>query len=224
LNGELDEEIYMNQPEGFIVKGKEELVCKLHKSLYGLKQAGRTWYKKLHESLVGIGFKRCNEDYSIYFQQEDSTKIMISVYVDDLILISNNLPYLQEIKKKLGETFAMKDLGEISSYLGIGIRRDRPNGAIFLNQFKYIDDILKKYGLENTASIATPMDVNVKLTKDMCPKTQEEFEEMEHIPYQSAIGSLMYLMLGTRPDIAYAVGALSQFNNCYGKQHWQAVK
>ena len=118
----------------------------------------------------------------------------------------------------------MKDLGEISSYLGIAIRRNRADRIIFLNQFKYIEDILKKYGMENTASIKTPMDVNMKLTKDMCPKTQEEFEEIEEIPYQSAIESLMYLILGTQPDIAYAVGVLNQFNSCYRKQHWQAVK
>jgi Reverse transcriptase (RNA-dependent DNA polymerase) len=124
LNGELEEEIYMSQPEGFIKEGMENLVCRLHKSLYRLKQAGRTWYLKLNESLIGMGFRRCTADYSIYYKEDGTTKIIISVYVNDLILFSNNLPYLEGIKKKLGETFAMKDMGEISSYLGIGIRRD----------------------------------------------------------------------------------------------------
>ena len=224
LNGDLDEEIYMSQPEGFIEEGQEDLVCRLKKSLYGLKQAGRTWYKKLHDCLVGFSFTRCNADYSIYYYQEGSTKVIISAYVDDLIIMNNNLPYLQETKKKLGDIFAMRDLGEISSYLRIKIKRDRKNRTVSLSQSKYIEDILKKYGMENCRPILTPIDTNKKLSKAMCPKTPEEIEEMKNIPYQSAVGSLMYLMLGTRPDIAFAVGALSQFNSNYGKEYWQVVK
>ena len=224
LNGDLDEEIYMKQPEGFIKEGEENLVCKLTKALYGLKQAGRTWYKKLHDCLVGFGFKRCNADYSIYYYQEGPTQIIISAYVDDLLIMSNNLLHLQETKMKLGNIFAMRDLGEISSYLGIEIKRDRKNKTISLSQTKYIEDILKKYGMENCRPISTPMDMNRKLSKEMCPKTPEEIEDMKNIPYQSAVGSLMYLMLGTRPDIAFAVGAVSQYNSNYGKEHWQAVK
>src|SRR5579871_329988 len=224
LNRDLDEEIYMNQPEGFIEEGQEDLVCRLKKSLYGLKQASRTWYKKLYDCLVGFSFTQCNADYIIYYYQEGSTKVIISAYVDDLIIMSNNLPYLQETKKKLGDIFTMRDLGEISSYLGIEIKRDRKNRTVSLSQSKYIEDILKKYRMENCRPISTPMDMNKKLSKVMCPKIPEEIEEMKNIPYQSAVGSLIYLMLGTRPDIAFAVGALSQFNSNYGKEHWQAVK
>ena len=96
-----------------------------------------------------MGFRRSNADYSIYLQQEGSTKIIILVYVDDLILTGNNLPYLKEIKRKLGEIFAMKDLGELTSYLGIEVKRNRKDRTISLSQFKYIEDILKKYGMEN---------------------------------------------------------------------------
>jgi hypothetical protein len=93
-----------------------------------------------------------------------------------------------------------------------------------LDQTKYIEDILKKFGMQNCRPISTPMDVNVKLTKNMCPQTQEEIDEIKDIPYQSAVGSLMYLILGTRPDLAYPIRVLSQFNSNPGKQHWQAVK
>src|SRR5579871_6968249 len=103
----------------------------------------------------------------------------------------------------------MRDLGEISSYLGIEIKRDRKNRTVSLSQLKYIEDILKKYGIENCRSISTLMDTNKKLSKAMCPKIPEEIEEMKNIPNQSTVGSLMYLMLGTRLDIAFAVGALS---------------
>lgn len=224
LNGELEEEIYMKQPEGFVEKGMEELVCKLHKALYGLKQAGRTWYNKLHECLCRMGYTRSESDYSIYYRQLYDTKVIIAIYVDDIILMSNNLTHLQDLKRSLRDAFTMKDLGEISSYLGIGIKRDRKNRCLTLNQTKYIEDILKKYGIENCRPLSTPIDVNSKLTKDMCPEIQEDIDEMKDIPYQSAVGSLMYLMLGTRPDLAYPVKVVSQFNSNPGKQHWQAVK
>src|SRR5579871_1822030 len=190
LNGDLDEEIYMSQPEGFIEEGQEDLVCRLMKSLYRLKQAGRTWYKKLHDCLVGFSFTGCNADYSIYYYQESSTKVIILAYVDDLIIMSNNLPYLQETKKKLGDILAMRDLGEISSYLRIEIKRDRKNRTISLSQSKYIEDILKKYGIENCRPISTLIDINKKLSKEMCPKIPEEAQEIKNIPYQSTVGSL----------------------------------
>ena len=109
LNGDLDEGIYMSQPEGFIKEGQEDLVCRLKKSLYRLKQAGRTWYKKLYDCLVRFSVTQYNADYSIYYYQEDSTKVIISAYVDNLIIMRNNLSYLQELKKKLGDIFAMRD-------------------------------------------------------------------------------------------------------------------
>src|SRR5579871_4790349 len=138
--------------------------------------------------------------------------------------MSNNLLYLQETKKKLGDIFAMRDLEEISFYLGIEIKKDRKNRIVSLSQSKYIEDILKKYRIENCRPISTPMDTNKKLSKVMYPKTPEEIEEIKNIPYQSAVRSLIYLILGTRPDIAFAIGVLSQFNNNYGKEHWQAIK
>src|SRR5579871_1575270 len=102
----------------------------------------------------------------------------------------------------------MRDLGEISSYLGIEIKRDRKNRTVSLSQLKYIEDILKKYGMENCRPISTPMDTNKKLSKAMCLKTPEEIEEIKNIPYYNAVGSLIYLILRTRPDITFAVGAL----------------
>src|SRR5579871_3623960 len=138
--------------------------------------------------------------------------------------MSNNLPYLQETKKKLGDIFAMRDLEEISSYLGIEIKRDRKNRTVSLSQLKYIEDILKKYEIENCRPISTSINTNKKLSKAIYPKIPEEIKEIKNILYQSAIGSLMYLMLRTRLDIAFAVRALSQFNSNYGNEHWQAIK
>src|SRR5579871_4113665 len=134
----------------------------------------------------------------MYYYQEGSTKVIILAYVDDLIIISNNLPYLQETKKKLEDIFAIRDLGEISSYLRIKIKRDRKNRTVSLSQSKYIKDILKKYGMKNCRPISTPIDKNKKLCKAIYPKIPEEIKEIKNILYQSAVGSLMYLMFRIR--------------------------
>jgi Reverse transcriptase (RNA-dependent DNA polymerase) len=148
----------------------------------------------------------------------------IAVYVDDIIIICSDINYLNEIKRKLGLQFTMKDLGEISQYLGITIKRNRNSKTICLTQKKYVDDILKKYGMQDCNPVSISMEPNTYLSKTMLPITIDDKEEMANIPYQSAVGSLNYLMLATRPDIAYAVGAVSRFSSNPGKKHWEAVK
>jgi hypothetical protein len=224
LNADLEEDVYMAQPEGFVEKGNEELVCKLHKSLYGLKQASRSWYHKIDGELVGLGFTRSQADHSVYSLQKDNVKIIIALYVDDLILMANDLAKLLQIKEELGKRFDMKDLGEIHYCLGIQVIRDRKKRTIQLGQAKYIENVLKRFRMEDCKPIGTPLDTNSKLTKAMAPKSDAEIEEMQSIPYQSAVGSLMYAMLGTRPDIAYVVGALSQYCSNPGPAHWNAIK
>ena len=175
--------------------------------------------------MIELQFLQLYADEGVYKQYTyGNTATYIVVYVDDLLLFCNNLSHLQDIKQQLSDTFTMTDMGEVTSYLSIRIRRDRRRKCIYLDQTQYIEDMLKKFGIENCAPIGTPMDVNVRLSKEMCPQTQDEVEEMANIPYQSAVGSLMYLMLATRPDITYAIGVVSKFNSNYGRQHWQAIK
>ena len=114
----------------------------------------------------------------------------------------------------------MRDLGPVHYILGIQVHRDRPNQHIYLSQAKHIDDVLKKLNMSN-CSVSTPLDKSVTLSKDDCPDTPEEVADMSSVPYLSAVGSLMYLAIGTRPDIAYAVGALSRFNANPDRVHWQ---
>ncbi|RVW92338.1 Retrovirus-related Pol polyprotein from transposon TNT 1-94 [Vitis vinifera] len=156
LHGDLEEDLYMIQPEGFIVQGQENLVCKLRKSLYGLKQAPRQWYKKFDNFMHRIGFKRWS----------DIEKI-------------NNL------KKQLSKQFAMKDLGAAKQILGFNMNEAKP--------------------------VSTPLGSHFKLSKEQSPKTEKEMDHMSKVPYASAIGSLMYAMVCTRPDIAHAVGVVSRF-------------
>ena len=142
LNGDLEEDIYMAQPEGFVDPGQEHLVCHLKKSLYGLKQSPRQWYQKLHETFTSMGFKRCPSDNSIWVWAKDKVKVIIPVYVDDLTLACNNLTTLNELKSQLKVKFKMRDLGELNYIWGLEIHRDRSKHQIYLSQWKHTLNIL----------------------------------------------------------------------------------
>lgn len=224
LNGDLKEEIYMQQPEGFIQAGQEDKVCKLQRSIYGLKQAGRSWYDKIDASLSDMGLTRAHADNCVYYRNKNGTIIIVAIYVDDLLILANNMTALHNLKAEISQRFDMKDLGEVHFCLGIQVFRNRHERSIRISQAKYVENILKRFNMLESKPIGTPLDANYKLTKEMSPVSEKEAEEMRSVPYQSAIGSLMYAMLGTRPDIAYAVGAVSQYCSNPGRGHWTAVK
>lgn len=226
LNGDIDEEIYMRQPDGFVVPGREHLVCKLNKSLYGLKQAGRCWYQKIDKALSDMKFSHLSSDWCVYHYISDdgSVVIWIALYVDDLLIVSNSMSQLSQFKIKLSQLFSMKDLSEAKFILGVEIERDRKQKTLKINQRSYITSIIDRFDMAAANPCATPMDAGCKLSKLQSPQTDQEKTKTSNIPYQSAVGALMYAMLGTRPDICYAVGVLSQYNNCYGETHWLAVK
>ena len=144
---------------------------------------------------------------------------MVAIYVDDLLLFVSDLDEIEDIKSQLNKRFDMKDLGEAHYCLGIQISRNRHEGTIQINQSKYIEDILKCFEMTDCKAVSTPMDSGAKLINI----DEDETEEID-VPYQSAVGSIMYAMLGTCPDVSYAVGAVSRFNSKHGQQHWMAVK
>jgi hypothetical protein len=224
LHGDLDEEIYMQQPEGFSVKEKEKLVCRLTKSLYGLKQAPRQWYKKFDGFMQRHGYNKCNADHCCYFKRFESSYIILLLYVDDMLVAGPDMDEIQMLKKQLSREFDMKDLGAAKQILGMRINRDKQKGTLQLSQEEYIDRILKRFSMSNAKPVSTPLASHFRLSKDQSPKTEEEKDIMAKVPYASAIGSLMYAMVCTRPDIAHAVGAVSRFMTNPGKQHWEAVK
>ena len=224
LNGDLDEDIYMRQPDGYVVAGKEHLVCKLNKSLYGLKQAGRSWYTKIDKVLLDLGFGHLHSDHCVYQRREADTVIYIALYVDDLLILSNSTERLDQFKHKLSTIFDMKDLGEAHYVLGIQIQRDRQARTLSIGQHEYIKQVLDRFGMLDSKPVATPLATGTQLLKSDCPTTDEQRQAMSSVPYQSAIGAIMYAMLGTRPDIAYAVTVLSQFSHNPGPTHWAAVK
>ena len=134
LHGELEEEIYMEQPEGFEVKGKEDYVCKLKKSLYGLKQAPRQWYKKFESVMGEQGYRKTTSDHCVFFQKfSDGDFIILLLYVDDMLIIGKNASRINQLKKQLSKSFAMKDLGPAKQILGIRITRDRNARKLWLS-------------------------------------------------------------------------------------------
>ncbi|CAN0846213.1 Retrovirus-related Pol polyprotein from transposon TNT 1-94 [Linum grandiflorum] len=225
LHGDLEEEIYMDQPEGFEVKGKENLVCRLRKSLYGLKQAPRQWYKKFDSFMVNHGYARTTSDHCVfvkYFAENDF--IILLLYVDDMLVVGRNVGEIARLKEELSKSFAMKDLGPAKQILGMKISRDRRNGKIWLSQEKYIERVLERFKMSKAKTVSTPLAGHFNLSSKHCPTSEEDKEEMKNVPYASAVGSLMYAMVCTRPDIAHAVGVVSRFLSNPGKEHWAAVK
>jgi hypothetical protein len=136
LNGEIDHEIYMAQPEGHVRPGEENLVCKLNKSLYGLKQAGRAWYEKIHNELIKLNFTRLETDNCIYISRSQGRTTVIALYVDDLLLLSNCMTDLVDIKRRLSDRFEMKDLSEVRFILGIKVERDRRTRTLWISSHK----------------------------------------------------------------------------------------
>jgi Reverse transcriptase (RNA-dependent DNA polymerase)/gag-polypeptide of LTR copia-type/Integrase core domain/GAG-pre-integrase domain len=224
LNGDLDVDIYMRQPEGFVIKGKESLVCKLNKSLYGLKQASRAWYQKIDTVLHSLGFIPSQADHCIYHLYEKGLIMYIALYVDDLLLLSNSLKRLMNLKQELSRLFQMKDLGEAQFVLGIQIQRNRAAHTLSISQHAYVKSVVERFNMMESHAVSTPMDHTVKLSKADCPSTLDQIRDMSNIPYQSAVGAIMYAMLGTRPDIAFAITTLSQFSSNPGPKHWMAIK
>ena len=224
INGELEEEIFMEQLEEFVKPGEEDLVCQLKRSLYGLKQSGRQWYKKLDQRLQDFGLQPLNEDRCVYIKKREDVILIIVVYVDDLVVATNKKEEFIKIKEDLQREFKIKDLGLLHYCLGIEFKQDPINNSIEVSQRKFIEDTLAKFGMSECKPVSTPLYGKIKLTKQMSPTTKEEAEEMRKTPYQSLIGTLMYLTVATRPDITHAVNLLGQFNMNPGKEHWQSAK
>ena len=216
LNGDLEEEIYMKSPSGEL--------WRLQRSLYGLKQAPRCWNKKIHDFLEGEGFKRHISDYATYSKGEGRNQTILTLYVDDLLILSENPADVVQIKDALSSRFEMVDFGEVNMILGMRVLRDREKGILTIDQEQYAQEVLKRFGMENCKPVSTPLPTDAKMVLSQGATSEEERREMEAVPYRQAIGSLMYLMVSTRPDIAAAVGILSRFMENPGRIHWEGVK
>ncbi|KAH9793691.1 retrovirus-related pol polyprotein from transposon RE1 [Citrus sinensis] len=219
LNGELTEEVFMDQPAGFVNNQKPEFVCKLHKSLYGLKQAPRAWYEKLKSCLLQWDFVNSRADSSLFIKKTSNFMIMVLIYVDDILITGPDSAALETFITELSRVFALKDLGNLSYFLGIEVLYDA--GCIYLSQRKYIRDLLSKVQLLECKGIDTPMSTGIKLQKETSGHLGQYITDPTH--YRSIVGGMQYLIL-TRPEIAFAVNKLSQYVSTSTLQHLVACK
>jgi hypothetical protein len=215
LHGELGEEVYVSQPEGYIVKGKEQLVLKLSKALYGLKQAPRAWNVRLDKSLKKLNFRRCFSDQAVYTRGHGADVVLLGVYVDDLIVTGGNPEQVKLFKQQIMEEFEMTDLGLLSYYLGIEV--DQKEDHITMKQAAYARKVLGQFGMGECNPSKFPMEPRNKLNADKGGKLVDATE------YRRMIGCLRY-MLHTRPDLSYSVGVASRFMEKPTVMHAGAVK
>jgi hypothetical protein len=197
LNGELEEEVYIEQPEGFQLSENIDYVCKLKKALYGLKQAPRAWYSRLDKYLQQAGFKKGSAYNNLYIKVSQGNILLIEVYVDDIIFGSDDDMLSQKFAKDMQSEFEMSLLGELSFFLGLQIHQS--NQGIFISQTKYIIEMPKRFGMEDCKPVITPMQTSCKLSKDDDSKSTDQRQ------YRSMIGNLLYLTT-SRPDVMQAVG------------------
>lgn len=214
LYGELEEDVYMAIPEG--VAAPPNFVCKLDRSLYGLKQSPRCWNNKLNDLLLDFGFTRSRHDYCLYTRIDDRGGVYIIIYVDDLLIAGDRLDLVKEIKRALSKKLQMTDCGVVNHFLGMKIRYDRATGCMYLAQEAAVDRVLTKFGMQDCNHVKTPMEKG-------CFLPPQAANPVSH-PYRQLLGSLMYTMLCVRPDICYAVGYLGRFQVQPDEAHWQALK
>lgn len=212
FHGDLNEEVYMTLTQGFSSSNSKltNPLCRLNKSLYGLKQSSRQWNHKLTTILLSPGFKQSQADHSLFTRNSDSIITILLVYVDDVVLTGNSLEDINSVKQLLDAKFIIKNIGELRFFLGQEIARSKD--GIILNQRKYALDLLQDSGNLATKPAGTPSDPSIKLSNEDSPPYQDESY------YRRLIGRLLYLTT-TRPDISYAVQQLSQvtLHCCYSR-------
>ena len=207
LNANIDVELFMEQPQGFEIfdENGSKFVLKLKKSLYGLKQAGRMWNQLLHDFLISLKFTQSPCDHCVYIRIVDGTKVVLLVYVDDIILGSSDETVADFIKTSLAKRFNMKDFGKISNFLGMEF--EVSHNAIKVHQSQYVAKILERFKMDNCNPKSIPCDLSVAKLDLNTDSPDLEDPKL----YREIVGSLIYLMTCTRPDICYVVSILSQF-------------
>ncbi|CAH9066792.1 unnamed protein product [Cuscuta europaea] len=215
LNGILEEEVYVTQPEGFVDPRFPDHVYKLKKALYGLKQAPRAWYDALTEFLVDSSFSKGKIDTTLFIKRQKSDIILIQIYVDDIIFASSNPRLCKHFEKLMKTKFEMSMMGELNFFLGLQVRQ--LSDGIFINQSKYILEMLKRFNIDDKSSMTTPMSPNNKLDSDPSGKP------VDATNYRAIIRSLLYLT-SNRPDIVFSTCLCARFQANPKESHLTAVR
>jgi hypothetical protein len=222
LNSDIDTAIYVEYPPGY-KDIPHRGVLRVRKSVYGLKQAPRLWYITLVTHLISTGYTQLIKDRCVFMKVIDGRPVYVGVYVDDLIILAPTPAMMATIKSDLASRFKMHDLGELTFILGIRITRDRSRRTLTMSQSQYASTVLRRFGHSASNPVATPMAPRQKLCDAMRPSSEADRLFMLDKDYRAVVGSLMYLMIGTRPDLAYLVQQLSQFLSDPGPDHWRAA-
>ncbi|KAH9782617.1 hypothetical protein KPL71_008982 [Citrus sinensis] len=214
LNGFLEEEVYIKQPLGYVVKIHEDKVLRLKKALYGLKQAPKAWNNRIDKYFQEKGFTKCPYEHDLYVKEKDEDIFIVCLYVDDLIFTGSNPSLFEEFKRVMIKEFEMTNIGLMTYYLGIEVKQKEE--CIFISQESYAKEILKKFKMNNCKPISTPVECGVKLSK------HDEGENIYPTFFKSLVGSLRYLTC-TRPDILYAIGLVSRYMENPKTTHFKAA-
>jgi hypothetical protein len=210
LHGELNEDVFVDQPQGFTKRGEKHKVYKLRRALYGLKQTPRAWYSRID------GFEKCYCEHTLFMKTEDGGKILIvSLYVDDLIFTGNNEDMFERFKESMKKEFAMSDLGQMKYFLGVEVIQD--HHGIFINQKKYAYEVLERFGMLNSNSVKNPIVPGSRLSKN------EGGAAVDITIFKQMIGNLMYLT-ATRSDLMYSICLISRYMERPTEIHLQAAK
>ena len=216
LHGELNEDVYVEQPRGYEKKGKEHLIYKLHKALYGLKQAPRAWFNRIETYFLKEGFQRCDSEQTLFTKKNAAGKIIIvSIYVDDLIFTGDDKNMMCDFKNSMMKEFDMTDLGSMRFFLGIEVLQQVD--GIFIYQRNYALEILKRFGMLESNEVSSPIIPGFKINKD------EHGTTIDETYFKQIMGSLMYLT-ATRPDMMFATSLISRFMSIPTELHLQAAK
>lgn len=215
LHGELKEEVFVQQPEGFVKKGEEDKVYKLKKALYGLKQAPRAWYNKIEAYFAKENFERCSSEHTLFTKKNECNILIVSLYVNDLIFTGNNRSMCDEFKSSMKLDFDITDLGNMRHFLGIEVIQCET--GIFICQRRYTQEVLARFNMGSSNSIRNPIVPGTILSKD------EDGTEVDATMFKQVIGSLMYLTV-TRPNLMFGVSLMSRFMANPKESHWAATK
>jgi len=214
LHGNIREEIFMELPDG--LRDNKGQVCKLKKSIYGLKQAGKCWNEFLTDVLIRCGLRQSKEDSCLFYVKEKNRFLYCGIHVDDMPIVSSDDKFEKNYIDKIREYIDIKDLGEAKVVLGMQV--EQKVGKLYVHQKMYIEKLLELYGMKECNAVKTPMDIHTKF--ENC----EESKKADVLVYQELLGRLMYLSVHTRPDLSFALSCLSQFNNDPKEMHMNALK
>ena len=208
---------------GFNKKGCN-LVARLCIAIYGFKQNALKWYHQLCSTLHDLGFKRMKADWGVFITMIAHHILILALHVDDCMVTGSSSTLIKVFKEEIGMHFRITDLGPISWLLGMKVTRNQKAHTISLSQESYINTILTKYNFTDVKPVAISLDPHIPLSELQCPKTTIKIACMWNVPYCQAVGSLIHLATGTRPDIVFATSFVSQFNANPGWDHWKAIK